>query len=110
MSFSNYKLFSFKTGDRSKYYVACFVCISEGFPKQYSHGSIVHRRDKLKEHFKTHHAEELVQEWQFLGANKKQRKLFNPDADNKVLLFYLTRHQHKSVLRLSLISECAFLF
>ena len=67
--------------DRQHEYLLCFTCISDGFPKtNYKHGQVIHRRDKLKDHYRTHHPTIVPQEWNLTSDNynappKKQPKL-----------------------------------
>ena len=70
----------YSPSDRLHAYVLCYDCISDGFPQDnYKHGQVIHRRDRLFEHYKQHHSDSSnpPTEWLTLdnAPRSKQAKL-----------------------------------
>ena len=44
-------------------YDLCFNCIRDGFPQDNKLKQVIPRRDRLKDHYKKYHPDNVAQEW-----------------------------------------------
>ena len=64
-----------KPVDRLHQYVLCFNCIRDGFPQDNKLKQVIPRRDRLKDHYKKYHPDNVAQEWTLAAPQTKQPKL-----------------------------------
>ena len=66
---------TYKPKDKHHEFVLCFDCIQDGFPQEnYKYGQVIHRRDRLNDHYKQHHPSNPPMEWPIADSAPKVKQ------------------------------------